>query len=25
MVSITVPPVLSAVASAYGIHFMTHY
>jgi hypothetical protein len=25
MVSITMPPVLSAVASAYGIHFMTHY
>ncbi|HPS57875.1 MAG TPA: efflux RND transporter permease subunit [Spirochaetota bacterium] len=25
MVSITVPPVLTAVASAYGIHFMTHY
>ena len=25
MVSITVPPVVSAVASAYGIHFMTHY
>ncbi len=25
MVSITVPTVLTAVASAYGIHFMTHY
>jgi predicted RND superfamily exporter protein len=25
MVSISVPTVLSAVASAYGIHFMTHY
>lgn len=25
MVSITVPTVLAAVASAYGIHFMTHY
>lgn len=25
MVSISVPTVLTAVASAYGIHFMTHY
>jgi predicted RND superfamily exporter protein len=25
MVSISIPTVLTAVASAYGIHFMTHY